>query len=327
VYSEKALEARRAIGCRGFMTLQQIERIYFISAVNGGASGEAQLGKRPNKHYLGTTTGNTITHVGLPKLRTQWHVDAAVKRGMWDPDARTVAKDPVDGSNEATEAGADDASVAEAAEKSEPSAVVEGDGTMVPISYWGSDMALYEELLHRLSAKVVIDLTALDGNLAMAAMKSGVPYLGVCQTHSHATALAGRLSATVFQQFLEEGGVHYKAKLAELLKKKGVSLPAVEGDEGDEDAAPVQTPKPKPKSALQRRRAASSTSAGKNARALAAVARVAASKRRRASSSSRLSVVAPASCAAAQRLCSGVASPLNLRVPQRCYATFDCPTR
>ena len=213
IYSEEALLKRR-LSCgagsqsRGFMTLQQLERCLLVSSDDC-----RNFGKRPNKHYSGSTTGDCLSPVGLPEQSQLWKLSVKEKKQLLEREARTTS---VAGEDE------DDDLPPEAAKPRAPE-------DQEPISYWSTEEKLYSELLFRVVCRGVIDLTALDGHLAIAAMKSSVPYLGVCQTRAHAEMLVKRLSSVVFGLFLEEGSCFFKPRLAEVL---GAAPAAVGGSDG-----------------------------------------------------------------------------------------------
>ena len=76
VYSEEALDKRREIS-RGFMTISHIEKVVAVSRET------PKLGKRPNIHFSGTTTGDSIYGVGLPEAKDGWVVNHKVNKAMF----------------------------------------------------------------------------------------------------------------------------------------------------------------------------------------------------------------------------------------------------
>lgn len=213
------------------------------------------LGKRPNKHYAGSTTGDSLWPVAYPKMDDLWKLSVGEKKTFYEKAARAAAPPDEDEEVEGGEL---------------PEASPRQPGDIEPMNFWSSDDKLYSELMHRVGCQAVIDLTATDGQFALSAIKASVPYLGVCQTAQHAEALAKWLTSSVFRLFLQEGSPLHKPSLAEVVGSADPS--SVEG--------PTQTTGP---SGLQRTRARAKASAGNNARALRAAKRAARSRASRAS--------------------------------------------
>lgn len=98
-----------------------------------------------------------------------------------------------------------------------PAAAEEPSGQQ-PMHYESMLPQVYEELIHRVCAKAVIDLTSKDGVLATVCLLAGVPYLGLTFGSAHSDALKARLSKVMFNKFVDERATeHYKPKLAKLL--------------------------------------------------------------------------------------------------------------
>lgn len=208
------------------------------------------LGKRPNKHYAGSTTGDSLWPVTFPKMEDLWKLSVAEKKNFYEKAARANA--PPNEEEGEVEGG------------QPPDVPPRQPGDIEPMSFWSSDDKLYCELMHRVSSQAVIDLTATDGQFALSAIKAGVPYLGVCQTAPHAEGMAKWLTSSVFRLFLQEGSPLHKPSLAEVVGSGDPS--SVEG--------PAQTAEPRP-NALQRTRARAKASSGHNARAVRAAKRAA----------------------------------------------------
>ena len=200
IYAEGAITHRRTI-VRGFMTVDQTEYMHIVMAP------EALISTgRPNKHYVGTTSGNAIMGVGSPD--GEWKMTVAQKRTLFGPEARTVDFDP---------------------DSHKAKLVARDDSDIEPVHFWGMTHLLYEEIIHRLQAKAIIDLTATDV-FAMTCIEVGIPYLGLCLTSQHVDALKRRLSASVFEKFTIEGNPLYKAKLAQTVDK--LTTTTAENDDG-----------------------------------------------------------------------------------------------
>lgn len=222
IYAEGAVAHRKSV-VRGFMTLDQTEHMHIMMSPEATTSTG-----RPNKHYTGTTSGNTIFPVGHPD--NEWKLTVSQKRTLYGPDARTVDYDP-------------DAHKAKL--------VARDDSAIEPVNFWGMTHLLYEEIIHRLQAKAVIDLTATD-TFALTCIEVGIPYMGICLTTHHVDLLKHRLSAAVFEKFSAENTPLYKAKLAQTVSKLNTTTETTEGmppkkggakSKAKSKAKPKRTPK------------------------------------------------------------------------------------
>jgi hypothetical protein len=217
VYAESAVTHRRSI-VRGFMTVEQTENMHVVMSPDAET-----LPGRPNKHFQGTTSGNAIMGVGHPEER-EWTMTVGQKKTLFGPDARTTDIDDEPRRPGRGEKPRDDTDVE-------------------PVHFWAMTPLLYHEIVHRLQAKAVIDLTATD-TFATVCVELGVPYLGICHTSSHVEALKRRLATVVFDKFTVEGNPLYKSQLAQTIHK--ATHP--DGETGDDNQpAPKATAKAKSK--------------------------------------------------------------------------------
>jgi len=149
---------------------------------------------RPRKLYGGTTALNTICNVPVPSRDDQWCLNCGVKQLVLAGRIIPVGScDPDDDNNE-------------------PPAR-RTDATMEPVLYHSMSPHLWAELLYDFGVGAVIDLTAGDGAVAMAALRAGCPYTGVTLTDAHATELRKYLHKTAFQAAVTEGDELYDADL------------------------------------------------------------------------------------------------------------------
>ena len=219
VYTESSV-AKRQKQARGFMTLGQLERAYLVSHED-----LRNLAGRGNKHYDGTTTGDCLAGVERPPEGSEWRVSCKQKKAFLPASARTSS---------APEAGEEQEAEVACPRSSED---------REPMSFWSRDPKLYEELVHRLNAKAIVDLTSMDSVLPVVACRLSTPYFGFCQSRPHIY-----LQKAVFKLFLAEGALH-KPKLAEAIGAEDADEP----EDGEEDGACQANPKgatnPAPKKA------------------------------------------------------------------------------
>ena len=147
----------------------------------------------------GSTSGDALTTVALPQLDKCWDMTAAEKNQLYG-DNRPMPGGRVEG---------DDGGVRR---KRRTLTDVE------PVTYWGSTLELYKELIHRAGpAKAVIDLTVVDHNCASACLTMQVPYLGVCMTETHSTKLDVRIKQWLFNQMQVENTFCFRPALVDFL--------------------------------------------------------------------------------------------------------------
>ena len=204
VYSEDALVTRREHGsnvgkssARGFMTVRQLENVMLVTAQDA-----SKLGKRRNKHFEGSTTGDVLGPIGVPDLLSPldtWRLTVRAKRSMMGT-ARTMGQ-----------------STARAGTGAAKSDIARDDQGVEPMNFDQMLPEVYSELLYRAGAIAVIDLTCSDGVLAAECIGLNLPYLGLCFSNEHACALSVRLASVVFRKFLTENSGIYKSSLASLL--------------------------------------------------------------------------------------------------------------
>jgi hypothetical protein len=192
VYEEDAVIRQHTQMTHSLMLLNQMETMYTVMS-----PGALPPRARPHKHYPGSTAASAIMGVRGPD--SAWKMTVAQKRTIYGPDARTVDVMP-DYYFPTT------------------NRPVRDDSDIEPVNYWGMTHLLYAEIIHRLQAKAVIDLTASDV-FAVSCIEAGIPYLGLCLTSQHVDALTHRLMSSVFQKCTVDGNPLYRAKLAHTLDK------------------------------------------------------------------------------------------------------------
>ena len=200
-YPEQAILARReqisgsgyAAG-RGFMTLKQLEQVMIWQSEQ-----YTPPAKRDNLFFEGTTVGDSISPVGLPSLTdaAAWKLSVGEKLKMLGADSLF-----------------DSAGVRPAEAAAQPRL----ESSVEPFNFHSRSPALYGELMHRTDCKVMVDLTASDGNLALTCLLARKPYVGLCHTAEHVKGMTDRLKALVFSKFYEVGNPLFKPALAQILQ-------------------------------------------------------------------------------------------------------------
>ena len=210
VWSEDAARPRGGTMSRGFQNLCQIERCHVNLSPDA-----CQLPHRDNKHFTGTTSGTVFMNVPAPPEEAFWKMTVSQKKAFWG-DART--SDP--------------------AEDSKAKYPPRSDTDVEPLNYWQMPKEVYEEILWRMQAKAVIDLTPSVDALPVACLEQSIMYLGLCFTEAGIDLFKRRLSSVIFSRFLDEASPLYKPQLAQTIN-------AIKGGQGEGGPAPDRVPKPK----------------------------------------------------------------------------------
>ena len=205
-YSEESLAARKK-RLKGTCTLKQLETCYVL------APKKVKLPCRPRKHYPGSSTGDLIQGVGLPKLSDEWTLKWSQKKDLY-------GKKHLIAVGGKTEGGDDEPKVNDRA-KDAPE----------PVCYFSPPIELMEELLHTFFGKMVVDLSPADGKLAFACLQNRVAYLGVTYNEVHSKLLEERLLDLMQTSMADPSSPLFNNNYAQAI---GV-------------ATHTPTPKPKPK--------------------------------------------------------------------------------
>ena len=198
VYNEESLAEKRegssgASNLRGFMTVNQVEQFQLLY------SSLPKYEKRQNKIFTGTTVYDALVGVKCPGLenpKETWRLSWKEKKLMLGASSVTeqVRGQESDGS---------DARCLDGIE---------------PFNYHQRHNELWLEILFRFNVKAVVDLTASDGVLAQVCCQERVPYVGLCHSSGHASALQSRLNATTFLAMLDPTNERlHKPKLVSLM--------------------------------------------------------------------------------------------------------------
>jgi hypothetical protein len=94
---------------------------------------------------------------------------------------------------------------------------VRNDDEMEPVNFWQMSEQVYDELLWRMNAKAVIDMTANVDTLPVVCLEAGIMYVGITFNSQAMENLKRRLAVVVFQKFLDEASPLYKAPLAKTI--------------------------------------------------------------------------------------------------------------
>ena len=208
-YSESSLSARKK-RLRGTCTLKQMESCHILS------SKRLSLPSRDRKHYAGSTTGDLISNVHMPAWSSEWQLP-------WKEKKELLGKKHMIAVGGKTQ------------NKEEEKQNSRSSNGLEPVCFHSPPYELCDELIHDFFAKIIIDLTPLDGRMAWAALRNRVGYVGVAFNPEHQRLLEDRLLALLEKEMTNPESSLFSSAYSE----------AVGGGSGK---APVnQTAKPKAK--------------------------------------------------------------------------------
>ena len=216
IFSEESLNNRK-LQIRGFMTLNQVERLYLVTSPTSHTN---KLPKKDNKIFAGTTSGDTFYPVECPDVEKQWKTTLQIKKLMYGATNRILATG-YDQDHKFLKDVVEDETC--------KSKVKRNDSTVEPVTFYGVSEDVYEEVVYRTNASAIIHLTPTDHTFAGVALKLRKPYLAVTMTEDHSRILSHRIKQHVFETMSQEGTQWYNAELAKVLQP------------------PTDQPQPKPK--------------------------------------------------------------------------------
>jgi hypothetical protein len=90
---------------------------------------------------------------------------------------------------------------------------------LVPMSFWIPSSQYYDEVIFRFAGRSILDLTAVDDGLCMAALRQNIPYTGLAQTAEHARLLTSRIKSKIFATMLDSSSKYFSPELASVEKE------------------------------------------------------------------------------------------------------------
>ena len=208
-YTEESLNARRK-RIRGTCSLKQIEWAHVLSTKR------LSLPCRARKHYPGSSTGDLIQGVAVPAISDEWSIPWRDKKALYGKKNLI----PVGGKTETTE-------------ETEKSDMDRLHNKPEAVCFHSMPAAFYAELMHQFWAKLVIDLTPLDGRFAFEALKARVGYVGLTFTPEHTALLEERLLALMQQEMLDSSSPLFNSAYAEAMGVKAEAFNKPNKDKKD----------------------------------------------------------------------------------------------
>jgi hypothetical protein len=129
--------------------MKQMESCHILS------SKKLSLPSRDRKHYAGSTTGDLISNVHMPAWPSEWQLP-------WKEKKELLGKKHMIAVGGKTQ------------NKEEEKQNSRSSNGLEPVCYHSPPYELCDELIHDFFAKIIIDLTPLDGLMAWAALRNRV---------------------------------------------------------------------------------------------------------------------------------------------------------
>jgi hypothetical protein len=177
---------------RGFQCLDQTEKCYIPIGPHA-----LHLPQGDNKHFKmggATTAGTNLQGVCGPSDDCVWKMPVGQKKLHYGAEGRTTEHD-----------------------EGRDRYPARNDDEMEPVNFWQMSPQVYDELLWRMNAKAVIDMTANVDTLPVVCLEAGIMYVGITFNSQAMENLKRRLAVVVFQKFLDEASPLYKAPLAKTI--------------------------------------------------------------------------------------------------------------
>ena len=209
---------------RGFVTLNQLEKVYLITKE------PLTLAEKNRLHYQGNNRGNTIGPVKMHAFNDPdtWQLTKKQKLELFGSKGKLL----VGGSSPAS-AAADEADAPEPAKKQ----VRKSTNTVEPVFYHQWPRMLFEEFIYSFDLHGVIQLCAGSTDLAFASLTQRKPFWGIVMNETHKKLFLARLEKITWAAMQDEKyPAIYEAGLVELMKDGKATV--------DDSTQPEVTPKP-----------------------------------------------------------------------------------
>ena len=189
-------------------------------------------------HYPGTTSqADSMGPVIMPDLndlQQAWRASWGTKKKIYGPNIVKVGGTDgyTDDAKEASGLAAPGESPGEEGtagdeEADKRRAKPRNDDTVEPVFFHAMPVMFFEELIHDFSLGAVINIGVGDGALALACMRSRIPYTGFCLTEEHKVGVEARLEGQMLQGALNPKDKWYDPVLVKALTSahKGSAAP------------------------------------------------------------------------------------------------------
>lgn len=208
LYLMKSLESlkTRVARVKTVNSISQVEHVYLIT------KGMSQLSPVQHTFFDGGSAGNLIGPVAVPPPSEQWSLPYSEKKKVLGD----YAKIAVGGRAAALEADLD----------SLGATITTRSDTGEPVFFHSLPSTIFHELYVTYNAGFVVDLSAGDGEAAVAAFQLRRPYVGVTLSKEHSVALRLHVISKAIEASRKEGDPLYTPSYVMALTGKKRSAPA-----------------------------------------------------------------------------------------------------
>lgn len=215
-HTEEAPHRRHML--RGFASINQVERMLVLTART------LSLQERQRLHYKGTNKGNSIGDIAQDTSVTPFLATRAEKAIIYGPHNLLSVGGPGGSGGGLREVDTQDVDASDG---------LELDSDLCHVFYHTMPLSFYEEIIHSFCARGVVHLTAGNGELALACLNRKVPYVGVCFSEQHVSALQEYLVTRVYQAMQSEVHPLYQATMVmQLASSRSTADPGAGGPGG-----------------------------------------------------------------------------------------------
>ena len=197
-YNEHSARQRKR-ATRGFSSLKHTETLYILTKKN------IDLPVKQKAHFPGTNQGETFENVILPTATSMWSMSVKNKKLLYGTKRVRPGGPQEDDDDELS--GEDEQDAKRTDETIEPA-------FFHPLTYETND-----ECVQSYNLNGVLDLTADNGDRAIACVSKGILYTGVCLTAHHLHMLKYHTMENIYNKMITEGSHMFQPKLAAAVKE------------------------------------------------------------------------------------------------------------
>lgn len=209
--------------------------------------------EKERKHFRGSNKGDALGPINAPDWATSWALSFERKKVLYGPNRVAVGGKSDEGVDEGVddeeedELGGDDATDRDLIPPSVQSASgirkTRDDESIEPVLYQSMfSPTFYAELIHSYNLKLIIHLTAGDGNCAAACVEAKVGYVGVVFNDDHLNHLTEHLTKVVLGKLGDSASALFQPSFSTVSGRS-------EGAPASSSSCPTPARAPTPKAA------------------------------------------------------------------------------
>ena len=206
--------------------------------------------EKERKHFRGSNKGDALGPVSVPDWAKAWALSFGTKKVLYGPNRVAVGGKSDEGVDDEDEEAEEDFAEDAADRDLIPPALQQttarktrDDESIEPVFYQSMfSPTFYAELIHSYNLKLIIHLTAGDGNCADACMEAKIGYVGVVFSDEHLNCLTEHLTKLVHDKLGDTASTLFQPSFA-----SGSGSQTSNGTDDKLSSAPMPKPMPKPK--------------------------------------------------------------------------------